>query len=165
MAATVVPPHSFPGLDSFRPRSIRRSRPAYPAWPVGTRPVAVLPSVSNRPGAGVRPTAAVYHRRRVVALVLLVAVSAIVLLGISTVGARVLGATATAAPVVASAPGASTAGPARIHVVQPGDTLWTIARSMQPEGDVRPLVDQLAERHGGAGLRVGERLDLYALGQ
>jgi hypothetical protein len=35
------------------------------------------------------------------------------------------------------------------YVARPGDTLWSIAREIQPEGDVRPLVDVLsAQRHG-----------------
>ena len=36
-------------------------------------------------------------------------------------------------------------------VVEPGDTLWSIARRLQPTGDVRALVDRLA----GAAQRVG----------
>lgn len=46
----------------------------------------------------------------------------------------------------------------REYVVQPGDTLWKIARALQPEGDVRPLVYQLAKARGGAPLRAGERI-------
>jgi len=43
-----------------------------------------------------------------------------------------------------SAPVASVA-----YVARPGDTLWSIAREIQPQGDVRPLVDELtALRHG-----------------
>ncbi len=48
---------------------------------------------------------------------------------------------------VASA-GASSS--ARFHVVQPGDTLWSIARSLHPSGDLRPVVDALESRAGGA---------------
>jgi hypothetical protein len=48
-------------------------------------------------------------------------------------------------------------------VVRPGDTLWTIATSLQPDGDVRPLVDRLAERAGGAELRPGQRIDVSGL--
>ena len=33
-------------------------------------------------------------------------------------------------------------------VVRPGDTFWTIARRVQPTGDVRPLVDRLVAGHG-----------------
>jgi hypothetical protein len=43
------------------------------------------------------------------------------------------------------------------YVVQPGDTVWSVARRLQPEGDVRPVVDRLvAARGGAAGLTVGE---------
>jgi hypothetical protein len=45
-------------------------------------------------------------------------------------------------------------------VVQPGDTYWTIARSLQPGGDVRALVDKLSAEHGGAPLQPGEQLAL-----
>ncbi|HEX9969089.1 MAG TPA: LysM domain-containing protein [Acidimicrobiales bacterium] len=48
----------------------------------------------------------------------------------------------------------------RVHVVQPGDTLWSIARSLQPEGDVRRLVQQLATQRKGSALQVGERIVL-----
>ncbi len=48
--------------------------------------------------------------------------------------------------------------PVRTVVVAPGDTLWSIARSLQPTGDVRPLVDQLAAANGGAAIAAGERL-------
>jgi Tfp pilus assembly protein FimV len=46
------------------------------------------------------------------------------------------------------------------YVVQPGDTLWSIARRLQPEGDVRPLVDQLVDLNGGTDLEVGQRLPI-----
>ncbi|MDQ1439605.1 MAG: hypothetical protein QOK43_3234 [Acidimicrobiaceae bacterium] len=46
------------------------------------------------------------------------------------------------------------------YVVQPGDTLWKIARALQPTGDVRPLVAQLGRVRHGAPLRVGERIML-----
>jgi hypothetical protein len=45
-------------------------------------------------------------------------------------------------------------------VVQPGDTFWTIARRLDPKGDVRPLVDRLVSAHGGSALYVGERIAL-----
>jgi nucleoid-associated protein YgaU len=48
----------------------------------------------------------------------------------------------------------------RAYVVQPGDTLWQIARALQPDGDVRPLVAQLQRARHGAPLRVGERITL-----
>ena len=49
---------------------------------------------------------------------------------------------------------------ADVYVVQRGDTLWSIARRLQPAGDVRPLVDRLAAAHGRGPLQPGERLPL-----
>jgi nucleoid-associated protein YgaU len=46
------------------------------------------------------------------------------------------------------------------HIVQPGDTLWSIARAWQPNGDVRAVVDRLSAEVHGQPLRVGERLVL-----
>jgi nucleoid-associated protein YgaU len=43
-------------------------------------------------------------------------------------------------------------------VVQPGDTLWSIARQLQPTGDVRPLVHRLERANHGDRLQVGDRL-------
>ena len=47
-------------------------------------------------------------------------------------------------------------------VVQPGDTLWDIARVLQPEGDRSGLVRRLVELNGGAELAVGDRVVLPA---
>ena len=46
------------------------------------------------------------------------------------------------------------------YVVQPGDTLWAIARRLQPDGDVRPLVGALSDTNGGGELQVGQRLTI-----
>jgi hypothetical protein len=59
------------------------------------------------------------------------------------------------------APGA--AGPllpvdVHIHVVQPGDTLWSIARALSPGADPRPIVDRLVAARHGRPLQVGERV-------
>lgn len=59
------------------------------------------------------------------------------------------------APATASAPAA---GATSSVVVQPGDTLWAIARRIQPTGDVRPLVDQLIELNGSASLQAGSEV-------
>ena len=55
----------------------------------------------------------------------------------------------------------SAAAPAgAVHVVAPGDTIWSVARRLQPEGDVRPLVDRLVAAHGSALLQPGDRIAL-----
>lgn len=46
------------------------------------------------------------------------------------------------------------------YVVRPGDTLWAIARRIQPAGDVRPLVARLARANGGPAIVPGQRLVL-----
>lgn len=69
------------------------------------------------------------------------------------------GALASLAPAVPAATAAAPAvGAAQTVVVQPGDTLWSIARRLQPSGDVRPMVDRLAATYGTAILQPGDRL-------
>jgi LysM domain-containing protein len=46
------------------------------------------------------------------------------------------------------------------YVVQPGDSLWSIARRMAPDEDPRPIVSELRERYGDAELDPGDRLQL-----
>jgi len=52
----------------------------------------------------------------------------------------------------------------RTYVVHPGDTLWAIAaRLVGPEGDPRPVMDDLVRANGIDGtLAVGTRLTLPA---
>jgi hypothetical protein len=89
----------------------------------------------------------VYVRRRLVALAL-----AAMLVAVAAVG---LGLARTA-------PGADDPEPiaTRVHVVQPGDTLWSIARELEPTSDPRAVVDRLASLNGGSAVHVGQRLVL-----
>ena len=48
----------------------------------------------------------------------------------------------------------------RTYIVQPGDTLWSIARHLHPDQDPRPLVDQLSTQVPGGSLQAGQRLVL-----
>lgn len=59
------------------------------------------------------------------------------------------------APTGTAVPVASTS-----YVVQPGDTLWSVARTLRPNGDLRPLVDHLGRHTGGRPLQVGQRIAL-----
>ncbi len=55
----------------------------------------------------------------------------------------------------------ATRGP--VIVVQSGDTLTSIARRLQPSGDVSGLVDRLAATHGPGALQPGDRIALGSL--
>ena len=109
-------------------------------------------------GAG--PSRAVYRRRRLAALLVLVAAVAVVALLLVPMVRAGMGALGGNPLTPAGAPAAPGLKPvaADVVVVQSGDTLWSIARRLQPTGDVRPLVDRLAAAHGHGPLQPGERL-------
>jgi LysM repeat protein len=111
----------------------------------------------------VRPDADVFRRRRAVALAVLavVAVGAVVLVRsvLAGPGGTPL-TTAGAASALALEPAA-----AHVYVVQPGDTLWSIARAARLGGDLRPVVDRLAAEIGHRPLQPGQRLVLPTAGQ
>ncbi len=108
-------------------------------------------------GLDAGPSPAVYRRRRVVALILAVALVVVAMTGIRAVlrpltggvDGRPLSAVDGSAPVPAGT---------ETILVQPGETLWDVARDLQPSGDVRPLVDELAALNGGATLEAGQNL-------
>lgn len=112
-------------------------------------------SVVHAEAAGCRLPASTYRRRRLVAA--LVATGLVVA---AWVALGALGGALTASG--RSAPDLGSRASAVVVEVAPGDTLWTIARRLQPSGDVRPLVDRLATARGGAVLQVGERIQVPA---
>ena len=73
-------------------------------------------------------------------------------------GAVAIGRGALAGLAPAPARAASATG--RSVVVEPGDTLWSIARRLQPNGDVRPLVDRLVAAQGSTVIEPGDRIAL-----
>lgn len=101
-----------------------------------------------------RPSASVYRRRRIVAaLALIVVVGALLALTLQLVDGA-------SGAVTASGPGGAAASTVVVHIVEPGDTMWSIARSLQPSGDVRSLVDELVSANGGASLQIGDQIVL-----
>ncbi len=94
-------------------------------------------------------------------LVALAAFGAVHLLGAD---AAASGPASTAESLHPAGADASTPSASAVVVVQPGDTLWAIARRIKPTGDIRPLVDELADRAGGAAVVSGQRLDISGLG-
>jgi hypothetical protein len=100
----------------------------------------------------------VYRRRRLAVIAVLLVVLALLVVGCQAVLGRFGGGplTTTGGPG-AVAPDLRPVS-VRVHIVQPGDTLWSIARGLSDGGDPRPVVDRLvAERHGRP-LQVGERV-------
>ena len=133
----------------------------------GSRTTAVDPARPDlRVVAGGRtrrvahPTAATYRRRR---LTVLVAVAVLVTVLVVTVRVLATGlgggpnpapeASVSAVPAAAVSVADGTA-----YIVQPGDTVWSIARRVKPEGDLRPLVDRIVARLGTTALRPGQTL-------
>jgi hypothetical protein len=115
---------------------------------------------SPRLGAARRPVLGLVGGLLVALTLALAASGAVQLLGAD---AAASGPASTAGPLPTSGADASTSSASEVVVVQAGDTLWAIARRLHPEGDVRPVVDELAERAGGPGLVVGQRLDVSGL--
>ena len=90
-----------------------------------------------------RPSAATYRRRRMVVGVV--------------VGGLLVVALKASAPPDAATTSVRTGAPV-VHVVEPGDTYWSIATSLDADHDVREVVDALVAANGGRALQAGDRL-------
>ncbi len=122
------------------PRGVLVAHPLAPPMPRRVaRPVAARP---------VSPST--YRRRQALAAGAVAALAAVASVVLGALGGGSLTAPERPLPVVAG----------RLYEVQPGDTFWAIARSLDPDGDPRPLVDRLVADHGGALLVAGEHIRL-----
>jgi hypothetical protein len=102
-----------------------------------------------RPVRRPREAPEVYRRRRTVALGLLALVVVGLWLGVHSLlvpSGSTLGSTRSAA--------------VQVWTVKPGDTLWSIALSVHPKGDIRPLADALSAEVHGQPLVVGEPITI-----
>jgi hypothetical protein len=95
-------------------------------------------------------TRSTYLRRRVGALTfvvaLVVSVGSVAQHGVADRGGDPASATAV--------------GRAVSYVVQPGDTLWSIAERLYPGSDVTLVVDSMVSLNGGAAIDAGQRIQL-----
>jgi LysM repeat protein len=66
--------------------------------------------------------------------------------------------TLTGVGVASASVGRSSAPTTEVHVVMPGESLWSIAREAKASGDVRPLVAKLRKQLGGGVLQPGDEL-------
>ncbi|MCU1396463.1 MAG: hypothetical protein JWM34_4891 [Ilumatobacteraceae bacterium] len=134
-------------------------------------------------GPGIRPEHAVYVRRRLVVALVFVGLCALLGAGVHHVLADRGGVPAstpairpaTAPPAVAepavdaaSTPPSAAVGAGAIagsgaghrYIVQPGDTIWSLAELFHGGRSVGGYVDALVQRNGGAGLQAGQLLTL-----
>ncbi len=114
---------------------------------LSTRPQRYTVVVPHRL-AEPRPTAQVYVRRRLLVGLVLVAFVVAGWFGAGSVRATRGGAPAAAAAV----------RPAVTYVVQPGDSLWSIAEAHHGDISLTAYVDMLVGRNGGATIQVGQAL-------
>ena len=116
----------------------------------GTRPVGTGSVGTGSVGVRVAGPGTYRRRRILVAALLCLFLSALPLLGGELIG------------WVTGTPGATlveASGQPVIYVVQPGDTLWSIAERVNPPGrDLRYTVDRLSEVTGGSLLHPGQRI-------
>jgi len=98
-----------------------------------------------RPRAARRPSPAVLRRRRLLA--------ALVGLGLLLTMAR-----AGVALAGSSVPTSERLPHERTVVVEPGDTLWSIAGELAPDRDRREVIDAIAEARGTTLLMPGEAI-------
>jgi hypothetical protein len=109
---------------------------------------------------------ATYRRRRIVVAVLVVVLTATFVLLADAALARIAGGAPSAAggpsPTSAAASGAAGVAAPPTVVVQPGDTLWSIAADVAPGADVRITVDQLVALNGRSPIVPGQELVLPA---
>lgn len=108
-----------------------------------------LPTTANTAPS---PLPSEYRRRRVIAVLLLVT-ALYVLWGLaSLVGGWFVG--------TAEASDTRSVATPTTWVVEPGDTLWSVAESLALSQDIRLTVDRLADGNGGSMLQPGQVLDL-----
>lgn len=120
---------------------------------------------------------AVYVRRRLVAAVLGIMIAAAACLGVRAMASRGDGAaslptvTPNGSAVLVSVQGSdgeqvdlsgAFVRGEQVYIVQPGDTLWSIASSLT-DGNIRGFVSDLIALNGSASIDVGQRLVLPAL--
>ncbi len=120
---------------------------AVPYGPPRRRHLHSVPTGLVDDHIAVVPSKSVMRRRQAVALAVAIAMVWLVLQAATTATALFGPAQI---PVASSDP--------IVHVVQPGESLWSIARAHQPSGDIRGFVDQLVDARGRPDVIPGETI-------
>jgi hypothetical protein len=120
------------------------------------RPAALQARAGQLPAARSRTLAAVFARglRR-----LLPGAATLAVLAGGWLGASSL-ASAAHQGALQHLSGTVTVAGRSVYVIQPGDTLWSIASRLEPTADPRPLVDQFEAQLNGGVPQPGDRLTL-----
>ena len=158
--AAILEPRHLPLAERRGPRPAPRHLVpvASGSWSVGGPAPALVDHrrVATRPSV---PTGAVLPPAPVAGMVAAVVVAVVLALAVAAgaFAGLVPGPDAgrTAVPAAVSGGGA-------VAVVESGDSYWSIARELQPTGDVRPLVHRLQLLNGGVALRPGMQVVLPA---
>ena len=159
MAALMNPRFDFDELEALEDlreierKEIARKEVERKEIEIGRAPARPRLALVGEPRAAVRcsprTTPVTYWRRRLVAVVMVLGI----LVAVGKVGAALGGA-----PLVTpERPPASQ--PVMSFVVQPGDSLWSIAQRIAPGADPRPIVDALSRQRHDAPLRPGETIE------
>ncbi|MEY4338727.1 MAG: hypothetical protein RLZ14_577 [Actinomycetota bacterium] len=122
------------------------------ALPARQRYSVVVPSRLAAPRPVQQPSSVVYIRRRLLVCCVLAAVVAFVWLGAGSVVANRGGDPASASAVRPTA--------TVTYVVQPGDSMWSIAAAHRGDHSQVDYVDMLIEVNGGSSLEPGQQLVL-----
>ncbi len=129
---------------------------------LGTKPIRSWSVAAGGPGPRTptpgRPDMRVYRRRRAVTLLVGTTVAVMLAVAIRLALAGPGGGALTTTGSSGAWPSQPIA--ARVHIVQPGDTLWSIVRSSGVRGDPRPAVDRLMGQMRGRSLQIGQRIVL-----
>ncbi|MEI7592813.1 MAG: LysM domain-containing protein [Actinomycetes bacterium] len=153
MTAVVVVPHhvSHPThhLDEVPARPPLRVIP-------GGRKAARAHALGYRSSHG-RLHPAIYRRRRLGVALAMVTVAVMASFAVTN-ASKVSANGAPTSPVSVTKATATDS-----YVVQAGDTLWSIARRIHPSGDVRGVVDRLADRAGSTVLQPGQSIRINDL--
>lgn len=140
-----------PAHDDWRPA------PRRPGSPPTAEPTVQGGRTAAPTGPRALPDRATrLRRRRLALLVAMVLVSVVGVLAAQAIG-QLAGVGGSSRPEPVDAGPAAVVG--ETYVVQPGDTLWSIATEVAPDRDPRPVVDALRSANGGdATVQAGTRL-------
>ena len=112
--------------------------------------VIVPARFASATSAQLQPSTQIYLRRRLLLALVFIAVIVAVVASAGNVLANRGGAPASAPAV----------RPATVYVVQPGDTLWSIALRFRGDHSQAGFVDDLVDMNGGSALQVGQVITL-----